>query len=134
MIRPPGSPGDHRPGDLLTSIPGDFNGNGLVNEPDINLFFVQMRSANPDLSYDLTRDGKVDTDDRDELILKIFGTTYGDANLDMVFDTRISSKSSREASTKTAIPTECQLGGWRLGRKRRFWHRGLCDRLHSRRL
>ncbi len=74
------------PGELLASIPGDFNGNDQLDEPDINLLFVQLRSANPDLSYDLTGDGKVDDLDRDELILKIFGTTYGDANLDMFFD------------------------------------------------
>ena len=71
---------------MLTSIPGDFNHNDQLDEPDINLLFVQLRSANPDLSYDLNEDGKVDVLDRDELILKIFGTTYGDANLDMFFD------------------------------------------------
>ncbi len=74
------------PGSPESSIRGDFNGDGLVNEIDINLLFVQMRSDDPDLSFDLTEDGKVDEDDRDELIQGILMTNYGDANLDRVFN------------------------------------------------
>ncbi len=74
------------PGQLLTSLPGDFDGNGVVDAADINALFVQMRSNNPDLAFDLTGDAAVDDLDRDQLIIGILGTTYGDANLDRIFN------------------------------------------------
>ena len=74
------------PGRVLTSIPGDYNRDGRVNAVDIDLLFVQMRSPSPNLSYDLTHDGKVNEDDRDQLVLGVIGTTFGDANLDLIFD------------------------------------------------
>ena len=74
------------PGSPESSVRGDFNGDGVVDEIDINLLFVEMRSDDPDLSFDLTEDGKVDADDRDELIQGILMTNYGDANLDRVFN------------------------------------------------
>jgi hypothetical protein len=98
------------PGVLLTSIPGDFNGNGELDEPDINLLFVQMRSANPDLNYDLTADSKVDAKDRDELILKIFGSTYGDANLDMRFDSNDFVFIFQKGKYEDGIPLNAEWG------------------------
>jgi hypothetical protein len=74
------------PGSPESTVRGDFNGDGIVNEVDINLLFVELRSDDPDLSFDLTEDGKVDEDDRDELIQGILMTNYGDANLDQVFN------------------------------------------------
>jgi hypothetical protein len=76
------TPGDYVP----TTHRGDFNGDGLVNEVDINLLFVQLRADEPDPSYDLTDDGLVNADDRDEMIFNILDSTYGDANLDTFFD------------------------------------------------
>ncbi len=70
----------------LDSIPGDLNGDGVANAADINALFVQMRSATPDLSFDLTGDGLVNEADRDELVLNLIGTTYGDANVDGIFN------------------------------------------------
>ena len=65
---------------------GDFNGDGVVDAVDINLLFVEMRALDPDLTFDLTDDGLVNDDDRDEMIHEILGTTYGDANLNGVFN------------------------------------------------
>ncbi len=48
--------------------------------------FQELRSPEPQSRFDLTGDGVVDTRDRDELIVKILGSTYGDANLDGFFD------------------------------------------------
>ena len=64
----------------------DFNGDGVVDHRDVDLFCSELRSAIPDMTYDLTRDGVVDEADRDEFILRILGSTYGDANLDGSFD------------------------------------------------
>ncbi len=76
------SPGTVEFGDL----PGDFNQDGQVNAADINLFFGALNSANPDLTYDLNGDGFVNNEDRNELIESVIGTSYGDANLDGLFD------------------------------------------------
>jgi hypothetical protein len=74
------------PGTLSTSTPGDFDGNRVVNVADINLLYIQLQSPTPDVKYDLTGDGKVDNADRDEMVLKLAGTTYGDSNFDRVFN------------------------------------------------
>jgi len=76
------TPGTYDP----TTQRGDFNGDGLVNEVDINLLFVQLRSDDPDPSYDLTDDGLVNEADRDEMIFSILDSTYGDADLNTFFD------------------------------------------------
>ena len=78
---------DPTPGSFdAAAVAGDFDGNGVVDTADINLLFVQLRSNDPDLSYDLTHDGLVDGADRDELVLNIIGSTYGDANLNLIFN------------------------------------------------
>ncbi len=69
-------------------VPGDFDGNGIVNAADIDALAAQLRSPDPDPRFDLDGDEKVTTADRDVLVLDILGTTYGDANLDGVFNTR----------------------------------------------
>ena len=74
------------PGNPEPSLVGDFNFDGLVNQIDINLLTEQMRSPPPDLSFDLTADGKVNTDDRDTMIEDVVATDFGDSNLDSVFN------------------------------------------------
>ena len=74
------------PGSFGDAIRGDFDGDGQIDEKDINLLFEQMRSNNPDLAFDLTSDGQVNGDDRDEMVQNIVRTKYGDSNLDRVFD------------------------------------------------
>jgi hypothetical protein len=74
------------PGSPAGGLAGDFNGSGVVDATDINLLFIQMRAAMPDVALDLTNDGRVNTADRDELVQRILGTNYGDANLDRVFN------------------------------------------------
>jgi hypothetical protein len=66
--------------------PGDFNGDGVLDDTDIDLLFQQLRSPTPDLAFDLTGDGSLDEADRDHMILSSLGTTYGDANLDRIFN------------------------------------------------
>jgi hypothetical protein len=78
--------GPPSPGTILTSLPGDMDGNGVVDAEDINAMFVQMRSANPDLKFDLNGDSQVNEVDRDILVEQLIGTSYGDANFDFVFN------------------------------------------------
>jgi hypothetical protein len=67
-------------------VAGDFNGDGVVSVADVNLFCSAMRQTSPSLDFDLTGDGRVNSRDRDFLIQGILQTSYGDANLDGVFN------------------------------------------------
>ena len=104
--------GTPSPGSILTEVTGDFNGDGLVNVIDIDLLFVQIRSANPDLNYDLTNDGLVNNADRDELVEKIIGTTFGDANLDLVFNSSDMVVVFQRGEYEDGVPLN---SGWRDG-------------------
>ena len=66
---------------------GDFNVDGILDDQDIDLLWAQIRAEEPNPSYDLTGDGLVNTDDREEMIVGVFQTTYGDSNLDGAFST-----------------------------------------------
>ena len=74
------------PGSISTSLPGDMDGNGVVDAEDINAMFAQMKSANPDLSYDLNGDSQVDETDRDILVEDLIGTSFGDSDFDGIFN------------------------------------------------
>ncbi len=69
----------------LASAPADLNDDGQLNLGDIDYFATQLRSAIPDLALDLTGDGLVDNLDRNRLLAEL-GTTYGDSNLDGLFN------------------------------------------------
>ena len=74
------------PASLAGELPGDFDGNGVVNQDDINLLFVEIRSQNNNAQFDLTADGLVNNADRDEMVNTILGTDFGDSNLDGLFN------------------------------------------------
>jgi hypothetical protein len=64
------------------STPGDFNGDGLVNATDIDLLSAAINSHSTSYAtYDLTKDGKINSADMDYLITTILHTYYGDADL-----------------------------------------------------
>ncbi|MCP4193608.1 MAG: hypothetical protein GY768_23595 [Planctomycetaceae bacterium] len=64
----------------------DFNHDGQLTAEDIDLLCEQIQQDAPDFRFDLNKDARVDSRDRDELIFSHFRTTYGDANLDGLFD------------------------------------------------
>ncbi|WP_428387969.1 PEP-CTERM sorting domain-containing protein [Mucisphaera sp.] len=57
---------------------GDFNGDTVIDQVDIDLLVSNLG----DPGFDLTNDGVSDSDDLEELILNVIGTSFGDANLD----------------------------------------------------
>ena len=59
---------------------GDFNRDGMLNAPDIDLLSAAVGQG--DLSFDLTSDGVVDESDRVYWVTQLKGTFFGDANLD----------------------------------------------------
>ena len=72
--------------ELAPIIEGDFDGSGDRDEADIRLMAAALRSPTPASQFDLNHDGAFTPADRDRLILDLFDTVYGDADLNGVFD------------------------------------------------
>ncbi len=74
--------------EVISPLPGDFNGDGILNHLDLDELAANVGSAN--LIYDLNGDGNVTfvpsftgvTSDSDYLVRTLLNTQYGDANLD----------------------------------------------------
>lgn len=67
------------------TIPGDFNGNGVLDAADINDLSEQVRNASTNLDYDVNMDGAVNGADRTYWVDVLKGTYLGDSNLDGEF-------------------------------------------------
>ncbi|MCA9217215.1 MAG: cadherin-like domain-containing protein, partial [Planctomycetales bacterium] len=65
--------------------PADFDGNGTVDAFDVDLLTSGI-SAAVDSRFDLNQDGTLNSQDRVYMIEVTLATTYGDSNLDGVFD------------------------------------------------
>ena len=74
------------PGAIDGVLRGDFDANGVLDVNDINLLLTELRSNAPAIRFDLSGDGNVNTDDRDFLVETLLGTSYGDSNLDGIFN------------------------------------------------
>ena len=72
----------------IDAATGDLDGDGQVGASDIVTLQLAVRNANRDVRFDLNADGAVNRDDLDLLIRDILHTTYGDANVDGIFDQR----------------------------------------------
>ena len=70
-----------------TSIPGDYNEDGVVDALDADEQSAAMKDPNPNLrKFDENDDGVVDFDDRAIWVHEHAGTWVGDANLDKEFN------------------------------------------------
>lgn len=67
------------------ATPGDFDGNNLLDAQDINLLTDAVRTGSTDTRYDLNGDSQVNAADRSVWVDELFGTYFGDANLDGEF-------------------------------------------------
>jgi hypothetical protein len=67
-------------------IDPDFDSDGQVTASDIDFLFAAIRRNAIDDQFDLNRDGKVDSEDARELIENVLNTSFGDSNLDGIFD------------------------------------------------
>ncbi len=67
-------------------LPGDFNGNGLLDADDIDLLSQAVLEPSPDSRFDLDGNGSVDDSDRQNWVKVQARTWLGDANLDGEFN------------------------------------------------
>lgn len=71
----------------LGATPGDLDGDLLTNADDIHLLCNHIRENRPaNESFDLNGDGTIDQGDMDVLVVNLLNTSYGDVNLDGIFD------------------------------------------------
>ena len=70
----------------MAGLAGDFNFDGVVNDADIDILNVAIRSNSIDLDFDLNRSGVVDQDDQLFLVRELLNTFIGDSNLDGEFN------------------------------------------------
>ena len=68
------------------AIPGDFNGDGMLDAIDINLLTSAVIDGDMDAKFDVNKDGDVDQDDRTTWVKEIRRTFFGDSNLDLEFN------------------------------------------------
>lgn len=71
---------------IVSSVSGDFDASGIVDDADIDLLLREIHAGGDGLLFDLTGDLSVDSLDADTLINDILGTQYGDTNLDRKVD------------------------------------------------
>jgi hypothetical protein len=70
----------------LSDVPGDFNGNGILDAADIDLLSEQVRAGSNDPLYDLNADTLVNDLDRKVWVHDLKGTFFGDTDLDGAFN------------------------------------------------
>ncbi|MEZ6120227.1 MAG: hypothetical protein R3C28_27150 [Pirellulaceae bacterium] len=71
---------------LVVSVPGDFNGDGMLDIADINQLSMASASNANDASFDLTDDALVNANDLTFWIKDLKNSWIGDANLDGEFN------------------------------------------------
>ena len=67
-------------------VPGDLNGDRIVDHQDVDLLFAELRGAQPARTSDVNSDGDVDRNDLEYLVSKLLGSQFGDADLDRDVD------------------------------------------------
>lgn len=68
------------------SLPGDFNGDDLLDAHDIDQLTAMVIAQSSDPTYDLNNDGDIDLADRVFWIESLATTWFGDSNLDGEFN------------------------------------------------
>jgi hypothetical protein len=79
--------GARRPGGPPVT-PGDFDGNGKLEAPDIDILAAAIRNQNTEARFDLNSDSKVDSVDHTHWVVNLRKTYFGDSNLDGEFSSQ----------------------------------------------
>ena len=73
-------------GPLPNAVPGDFDGNGMLDAVDIDLLSAEVEAGTDKLTFDLNNDQAVNQQDREVWVNDLKNTWFGDANLDGEFN------------------------------------------------
>ena len=65
---------------------GDFNANGMIDAADIDILLEAIRRERQRPEFDIDLNGTVLEDDMSKYLQEIANTSYGDVNLDGIFD------------------------------------------------
>ena len=65
---------------------GDFDMDGDLDANDIDLLSLDVHTGGGDLTFDLNDDGLVDQEDRNAWVENVFGTFFGDADLNKTIE------------------------------------------------
>ena len=68
------------------TTPGDFDGDGLLTAIDMDMLTDEVIAGNDPPAYDLDNDSLVDQEDRSVWVEQLKNTWFGDANLDLEFN------------------------------------------------
>jgi hypothetical protein len=77
------------PGSVIGELPGvtgDFDGDQLLTASDIDLLSAEARAGTNNAAFDVTGDSLVNEADRTEWVNTLKSTYFGDANLDLEFN------------------------------------------------
>jgi hypothetical protein len=69
-----------------SAMPGDFDGNGVLNAADIDALTAEVIAMTNDPAFDLNQDGRVDQADRQMWVVDLRKTWFGDSNLEGEFN------------------------------------------------
>ena len=72
---------------ITPGLAGDFNGDRIVDDADIDELFSAIRAGSGDLQFDVDSSGTVTSADVTFLVESILGTHFGDIDLDEDVDT-----------------------------------------------
>jgi hypothetical protein len=71
---------------IPSTVPSDFDGDGLLTATDIDLLTGEVIKGNDPPAYDLNNDSLVNQEDRSAWVEEFKNTWFGDANLDLEFN------------------------------------------------
>jgi hypothetical protein len=71
---------------IMSTLPGDFNQNGLLDAADIDSLTMRSAAMTHPSDYDLNADSLVNRDDVVVWVKELFGSWIGDLNLDREFN------------------------------------------------
>ena len=73
---------------IVEEVPGDFNGNGMLDSEDIEMLAAAIRQMSVDEKFDIDEDGQVSLGDHTQWVRapNFAGTYFGDSNVDGEFN------------------------------------------------
>ena len=70
----------------MLSVRGDFNDDQLINALDVDLLAADLAAQSHSAAFDLTGDARVDQQDLEYWVVDLYGTLFGDADLNRRVD------------------------------------------------